>query len=228
MNKEKIKKNVGNFVRLIPIAHRLDIRGNPLPQIDDEWQIEAVTDAGVRIFLPRTGHGRTLGFDHIHQYTSDRIERGVSYGFLTLNVQLSIQGNDVGVTPTRPGETVRLRIPPDPIRLALFQQLHQSPGRAVMQSTCRNSRLRRLITKLLGATPKECSRPDCFRMDAASWPQWPCGSNGAASSGCNNSDPSEPYSASGHWCSHIVPTESMAGLRRELSGYFTSGDNGLD
>ena len=71
MNKERIKKNVGHFVRLIPIAHRLDIGGNPLPQIDDEWRIEAVTDEGVCIFLPRTGHRRTLGFDHIHQYTSD-------------------------------------------------------------------------------------------------------------------------------------------------------------
>src|SRR5882672_5771554 len=76
------------------------------------WRIEAVTDEGVCIFLPRTGHRRTLGFDHIHQYTSDRIERQVSYGFLTLNVQLSIQGDDVGVTPTRPGKTLPPRIPP--------------------------------------------------------------------------------------------------------------------
>src|ERR1700719_686203 len=132
MNKEQIKRSVGHFVRLIPIAHRLDARGHRLPQIDDEWRIEAVTDAGVGIALPRTAHGRTLGFDHIHQYTSDRIERGVSYGFLTLNVQLSIRGNDVEVTPTRPGETVPPRIPPDSLRLALFQRLHQSPGRAVL------------------------------------------------------------------------------------------------
>jgi hypothetical protein len=131
MKKDQIKKNVGDFVRLIPIAHRLDARGHPLPQIDDEWRIESVADDGVRISLPRTGHGRTLGFDHIHQYTSDRIHHGVNYGFLTLNVQLSIQGNDVNVTPTRPGEPVPPRIPPDPIRLALLQQLQRRPGRPV-------------------------------------------------------------------------------------------------
>jgi len=131
MNKEQLKKNVGDFVRLIPIAHRLDGKGHPLPQIDDEWRIESVTDDGVRLFLARTGHGRTLGYDHICEYTSDRIERGVKYGFLTLRVQLSIQGNNVNVTPTRPGVPVPPRIPPDPIRLALFQRLQASPGQAV-------------------------------------------------------------------------------------------------
>jgi hypothetical protein len=131
MKKDQIKKNVGNFVRLIPIAHRIDVRGQLLPQIDDAWLIESVTDDGVRIFLPRTGHGRTLGFDHIHQYTSDRVHQGVKYGFLTLNVQLSIQGSDVKVTPTRPGEPVPPQIPPDPIRLALLQKLQRRPGRPV-------------------------------------------------------------------------------------------------
>ena len=131
MNKEQLKKNVGDFVRLIPIAHRLDAKGHPLPRIDDEWRIESVADEGVRIFLPRTGHGRTLGFDHICEYTSDRVERGVKYGFLTLKVQLAIQGNDVNVTPTRPGVSIPPRIPLDPIRLALFRRLQASPGQAV-------------------------------------------------------------------------------------------------
>jgi hypothetical protein len=131
MKKDQIKKSVGHVVRLIPIAHRLDVRGHLLQQIDDEWRIESVADDDVQIFLPRTGHGRTLGFDHIHQYTSDRIHRGVNYGFLTLNVQLSIQGSDVKVTPTRPGEAVPPKIPPDPIRRALLQQLHRHPGRSI-------------------------------------------------------------------------------------------------
>jgi len=131
MNKEQLKKNVGDLVRLIPIAHRLDGKGHPLPRLDDEWRIESVTNEGVRLFLARTGHGRTLGFDHICEYTSDRIERGMKYGFLTLKVQLSIQGNNVNVTPTRPGVPVPVRTPPDPIRLALFQRLQASPGQAV-------------------------------------------------------------------------------------------------
>jgi hypothetical protein len=117
MNMGKLRKNVNDWVRLRPIAHRLQANGYPLPQLDDEWRIEAVTDIGVRIFLPRTGHGRLLGFDQICEYTSDRIERGMNYGFLTLKVQLSIQGIDVNVMPTRPGVPLPPRMPLDPIRI---------------------------------------------------------------------------------------------------------------
>jgi hypothetical protein len=128
MNKEQLRKNVGHRVRLRPIAHRLDPRGFPLVQIDDEWRIESVADDGVRLFLPRTGHGRLLAFDNVCEYTTDRVERGIHYAFLTLKVQLSIQGNDVNVTPTRPGVPVPTTIPPDPIRLALLQRLQNFPG----------------------------------------------------------------------------------------------------
>jgi hypothetical protein len=128
MNKEQLRKNVGHWVRLRPIAHRLDFRGMPLPQIDDEWKIESVLDDGVRLFLPRTGHVRLLAFDNLCEYTKDRFERGMHYAFLTLKVQLSIQGNDVHVTPTRPGVPVPPTIPPDPIRLALLQRLRDFPG----------------------------------------------------------------------------------------------------
>jgi hypothetical protein len=131
VNKSQLKKNIGDWVRLRPIAHRLDVRGVPLPQIDDEWRIEDVTDEGVRLSLPRTGHGRTLGFDHVYEYNSDRVQGGSHYGFLTLKVQLSIQGNDVHVTPTRPGESVPPRTPPNPIRFALFQRLQDAPGSVV-------------------------------------------------------------------------------------------------
>jgi hypothetical protein len=131
MNKDQLRKCVGHWVRLIPIAHRLDVRGYPLVQIDDDWRVESVTDAGVRLFLQRTGHGRTLGLDTVHHYSTDRIEQGVPRGFLTLNVQLSIQGNDVHITPTRPGEPVAPRIPPNPVRLALLHRLHQSPGQVL-------------------------------------------------------------------------------------------------
>ena len=131
MQKDQLKKCVGHIVRLIPIAHRLDPRGFALPPIDDEWLIESVTDEGVRISLARTGHFRMLGFDHVHGYMSDRVLNGVKHAFLTLNVQLSIQGNDVHVFPTRPGVSVPPRIPPNPIRLALLQRLWGSPGQNV-------------------------------------------------------------------------------------------------
>jgi hypothetical protein len=131
MNKEQLRKTVGHWVRLRPIANRLDPRGYPLPQIDDEWQIESVRDDGVRLFRPRTGHGRLLAFDNICEYTKDRVERSTQYAFLTLKVQVSVQGNDVHVTPTRPGVPVPPTIPTDPIRLALLQRLQSSPGRFI-------------------------------------------------------------------------------------------------
>lgn len=127
MNKEKLRKNVNDWVRLRPIAHRLQVSGHLLPQLDDAWRIESVADEGVRVFLPRTGHGRLLAFDQICEYTSDRIERGMKYGFLILKVQLSIQGNDVNVAPTRPGVPVPPRIPADPIRIELLQRLRNLP-----------------------------------------------------------------------------------------------------
>jgi hypothetical protein len=142
-------------VRLIPIAHRLDGKGHLLPQIDDQWRIESVTDDGVRIYLPRTGHGRTLGFDHIHQYTSDRIERGVNYAFLTLNVQLSIQGNDVSVTPTRPGEAVPPRIPPDPIRLSLLHRLQNAPAAFVHAADLPEFRREEVINEIARCDAEE-------------------------------------------------------------------------
>src|SRR6202035_4010365 len=86
MNNEQLRKKVGHGVRLRPIANRLDPRGYPLPQIDDEWQIESVTDDGVSLFRPRTGHGRLLAFDNICEYTKDRVERSMQYAFLTLKV----------------------------------------------------------------------------------------------------------------------------------------------
>lgn len=98
-----------------------------MPLIDDEWVVEDVNDECVRLSLPRTGHGRTLALDNVHHFSTDRKHAGTTYGFLTLNVQLSIQGNDVRITPTRPGEPVAPRIPADPIRAALLRRLHDSP-----------------------------------------------------------------------------------------------------
>lgn len=127
MNKDQLRKTRGFRVRLVPIAHSLDARGFPLPEIDDEWLVEDVTEDGVRLSLPRTGHVRTLGFDNVHHFSSDRQQGGITYGFYTLNVQLLIQGNDVRITPTRPGESIAPKIPPDPIRVALLRRLYESP-----------------------------------------------------------------------------------------------------
>lgn len=109
MNWEYMKKNVGYRVQLIPIACRLDESGRELPQEDEDWIIRDASEAGVGISNNR-GHGTTLGKDHIHHFTSnpDRSQGGLSYGFLTLNVQIFLQGRKLWVRPNlRPGEPVK-------------------------------------------------------------------------------------------------------------------------
>lgn len=110
MNWEQIKNNVGFCVQLVPIACRLDENGCELPPMDDDWIIDAISTSGVRISNIRTGHTTILGKDHVHHFTSnpDRSQGGIRHGFLTLNVQVFLQGNKLWVRPnSRPGEPVK-------------------------------------------------------------------------------------------------------------------------
>lgn len=108
MNKDMMKKNVHARVRLLPTACRLDHNGLELPPIEDEWIVRAVSDEGVEISNPRTSHVRMLGYDHIYKFTTDGSTGGFRRGFLSLHVQLIIQGNEVRILPNaRPGEPVR-------------------------------------------------------------------------------------------------------------------------
>ena len=127
MKRDQLKKIVGFRVRLVPIANRLNDHGLPLPKIDDQWIVQDITDEGIHLYLPRTGHNRILGFDNVHQFNTDRILSGVPHGILVLNVQLTISRNDVSLTPTRPGEPVVPTIPPHPIRVVLLRQLYANP-----------------------------------------------------------------------------------------------------
>lgn len=107
-----MKKNVGHRVQLVPMACRLDDTGRELPRMDDDWVIQAVSPSGVRISNIRTGHVTTLGKDHIHHFTTnpDRSEAGIPHGFLTLGVQVFLQGSSLSVRPNaRPGEPVKLQ-----------------------------------------------------------------------------------------------------------------------
>jgi hypothetical protein len=117
MNWEYMKKNVGCRVQLVPRACRLDELGQKLPTIDDDWVIRQVAVDGIQIANERTSHNVTLGKDHIHHFTSnpDRTRGDLRYGFLTLHVQLFMQGLQVGLRPNaRPGEPVE----PDVITIA--------------------------------------------------------------------------------------------------------------
>lgn len=109
MNWEQMKKNAGSRVQLVPTACRLDENASKIPPIDDDWLIEGVSADGVRISNIRTGHVTTLGGDHIHHFTTnpDRSVTGIAHGFLTLNVQVFLQGRMLWVRPnTRPGEPI--------------------------------------------------------------------------------------------------------------------------
>jgi hypothetical protein len=100
VNKQQLRKNEGNLVRIRPVAKRFDGGKNGpelRPAIDDEWRIESVTDRGVAISNVRTGHGITLNYDHIRNFTSDI--RGPGYGFLNLTVQVHIGGRDLWIEP---------------------------------------------------------------------------------------------------------------------------------
>jgi hypothetical protein len=81
--------------------------------MDDDWIILEVSTVGVQVSNIRTGHVTTLGKDHVHHFTSnpDRSQTGIAYGFLTLNVQVFLQGNELWVRPNaRPGEPVKLQL----------------------------------------------------------------------------------------------------------------------
>jgi len=108
MNKDQMKNNVGKRVLLQPPARRLRLDGSvQAAATDDWWLVEEVTSAGVKISDPGTGHFRVLGYDHIQKFTSDQPRDGFERGFLTLHVQLVVQGNGVDVVPNaRPGESV--------------------------------------------------------------------------------------------------------------------------
>jgi hypothetical protein len=113
MNRNMMKKNVHSHVLLQPPACRLDHNGFEVKAVEDDWWlVQVVTDEGVTISDPRSGHFRLLGYDHIQKFTSDGMKQGAKRGFLTLHVQLYVQGNDVRVLPTQPGAPLP---PPRPV-----------------------------------------------------------------------------------------------------------------
>ena len=95
MNKSRMKKNAWSQVRIRPVAKRFwGPDGPQLPPVDDDWLIQGVEDAGVRISNTVTGHGSLLAWDQVHHYATDP-DRGDSHGFLILNTQINIGGNSL-------------------------------------------------------------------------------------------------------------------------------------
>jgi hypothetical protein len=97
VNKDQLKKTKGYHVRVRPVA----VRSGGLPQIDDDWLIESIAEAGITIFNMRTHHRPVLAFDHIREFMTDvgRDRGGIKHGFLRLKVQLTLTDRDVLTEP---------------------------------------------------------------------------------------------------------------------------------
>ena len=100
MNKDQLKKNKGVHVRLRPMSLRAD-REMFLPQIDDDWSIESVSDDGVRLFNIHSNHIVLVAYDQIREFMSDpaRNRGGMRYGFLHLKVQFILTPREVRIEP---------------------------------------------------------------------------------------------------------------------------------
>ena len=105
MKLDGMKKNVGRRMEIVPPACHLDDQGNPLPEKNEDWQVEEVTNDLVRLSA-QSGHQLKLGTDHIYSFATNP-QRMADCGFLTLHVQVFVQGDRVFVKPnSRPGERV--------------------------------------------------------------------------------------------------------------------------
>jgi hypothetical protein len=116
LGKSKLVKNIGYRIRLRPIASRLNDFGLELPEIDDDWIVQSAGDDGIVIANVRTQHQFTLGYDHVHHFTSDTTRRQgeLKFGFLTLTVQIYLQRANLSIQPAfRPGE----RVPPPAVKV---------------------------------------------------------------------------------------------------------------
>lgn len=111
MNWAQFKKNIGKRVQLEPTACRWDAQGNELPEENDDWIVQSVSDTdSVTLRNVRTDHVAELGKGHIYDFRSNpaRSKGGVTYGFLVLKMQVFIQGDKLWFRPNaRPGERVR-------------------------------------------------------------------------------------------------------------------------
>ncbi len=83
MRKEKLQQNIYFRVQLHPPAFQLNVGS-----VDDDWTIVAVSDS-VKLENSRTAIQLTLGFDHIHSFSTNpaRDWDENKHGFLDLSVQ---------------------------------------------------------------------------------------------------------------------------------------------
>ena len=98
MKLDKLKGNVGWRMEIVPAACHLDEHGNPLPEKNEDWLVEEVTDNRVRL-SEQAGRELILGTDHIYSFATNpqRASAQGSFGFLSLHVQVFVQEGRVFV-----------------------------------------------------------------------------------------------------------------------------------
>lgn len=128
MNWEQFKKNVGLRFQLRPPAFCVNEGATSSSSPDDDWVVLEVSETFFELSNCRTKHKIRLGKDHIHHFTSNpnRSDSGTGYGFLTLNVQVYIQGKSIWLQPNSgPGQAGLLpRLPLSPLENWLARKFH--------------------------------------------------------------------------------------------------------
>jgi hypothetical protein len=100
VTKTKLAKCIHHRVRLWPPARRF--RGvTELRIMDDDWLVQEVEDAQLRIRNIRTDHVALLDFKQISDYVTDpkREFDGLRHGFLELKVQVFLRGPELAIEP---------------------------------------------------------------------------------------------------------------------------------
>ena len=95
MKKDQLKKLLHYRVCLSPPA--LHSNAGTLLPVNDDWSVQEITSDHIKLRNTVTYHEPLIGLDQIRSYTSDphRNTDGFKHGFLSLHVQLTIQGREV-------------------------------------------------------------------------------------------------------------------------------------
>jgi hypothetical protein len=131
MKLDKLKKNIGWRMQIVPPCCHLDEYGRALPDKDEDWIVQSVSDDIMELTSP-VGYVLRLGTDHIYSFFTNplRVEGNLKYGILSLHVQVFAQESSLFVRPNaRPGE----RVPPEPVpvgicnlKLALLREVFRT------------------------------------------------------------------------------------------------------
>ncbi len=117
MRHEAIKKNSGQWVKIRPALQVYDRSAVLRETVEDAWLISDITADSLTIGSRDTGHKRTVGLDHVHNYMADPqgLQTLGTTGTLVLNVQLLLYEGDLFAEPVAPpGTPLKAFVPAKP------------------------------------------------------------------------------------------------------------------